>query len=132
MVEIFVKADILQNGIVLVDLPGEMDALDARSQVARRFYSKLDRLIVVASGDRAANNKTAMDLIRDDQIVDMEAEGKLNASNLGVVITKIDDMKWRSFIESEWPTGQVPAEVQHAVDRLGLLDDLRQGACDKE
>ncbi|KAM3551914.1 hypothetical protein ARSEF4850_007639 [Beauveria asiatica] len=132
MVEIFVKADILQNGIVLVDLPGEMDALDARSQVARRFYSKLDRLIVVASGDRAANNKTAMDLIRDDQIVDMEAEGKLNASNLGVVITKIDDMKWRSFIESEWPTGQVPAEVQHAVDRLGLLDELQSEVHDEE
>ncbi|XWW94488.1 hypothetical protein V2A60_002431 [Cordyceps javanica] len=125
MVEIFVEADILQNGIVLVDLPGQMDALDARSRVARRFYSKLDRLIVVASGDRAANNKTAMDLIRDDQIVDMEAEGKLNTSNLGIVITKIDDMKWRSFIESEWPTSQVPAEIQHAVDRLGLLEELQ-------
>lgn len=118
MVEIFVVADILRDGIVLVDLPGETDALDARSQVARRYYNKLDRILVVASGDRAVDNKTAVDLIREDQVVDMEADGKLRDGSLGLVVTKVDQMEWQDFVESEWPTDSVPEELQRAVDGL--------------
>lgn len=124
LVEVFVKADILRGGIVLVDLPGEMDALEARSQIARKYYNKLDQLMVVTPGDRAADNRTAMDLIREDQIMDMEADGKLNDSTLGIVVTKIDQMEWQVFVESEWPTSEVPAGLQEAkgaIETKGVL-----------
>lgn len=123
-VEVFVKADFLRGGIVLVDLPGEMDALEARSQVARKYYNKLDQLMVVTPGDRAADNRTAMDLIREDQIMDMEADGRFNDHNLGIVVTKIDQMEWQTFVESEWPTSEVPAGLQEAtraIETKGVL-----------
>lgn len=101
-VEIFLEARLLHGGIVLVDLPGEMDALEARSQVARQYYNKLDSLMVVTPGDRAIDNKTAMDIIRDDQIMDMEADGMIHENGLCVVVTKVDLMDWRNFIETEY------------------------------
>ncbi|KAJ6437538.1 60S ribosomal protein L6 [Purpureocillium lavendulum] len=118
MVEVFVEADILRDGIVLVDLPGEMDALDARSQVARKYYSRLDRLMVVAPGDSAKTSKTAKDLIREDQVVDMEADGMLDDNNLGIIVTKIDQMKWKYFMESEWPYKEIPDDLTQAKDSL--------------
>ncbi|KAJ6436179.1 dynamin family domain-containing protein [Purpureocillium lavendulum] len=118
MVEVFCEADILRDGIVLVDLPGEMDALDARSQVARKYYSRLDRLMVVAPGDSAKTSKTAKDLIREDQVVDMEADGMLDDNNLGIIVTKIDQMKWKYFMESEWPYKEIPDDLTQAKDSL--------------
>lgn len=118
MVEVFVEADILRDGIVLVDLPGEMDAVDARSQVARKYYSRLDRLMVVAPGDSAKTSKTAKDLIREDQVVDMEADGMLDDNNLGIIVTKIDQMKWKYFMESEWPSKEIPQDLTQAKDSL--------------
>jgi hypothetical protein len=50
-------------GLVLVDLPSEMDANDSRSEVARKFYGKVDRLMVVTPSDRAFDNKTQRALI---------------------------------------------------------------------
>lgn len=126
MVEIFVEADILRDGVVLVDLPGEMDALDARSQVARKYYNKLDRLMVVAPGDSAKTSKTAKDLIQEDQVVDMEADGMLDGNNLGIIVTKIDQMKWSYFMESEWPFQEFPKELTQATHNLEEQKRARQ------
>lgn len=118
MVDVFVKADILRSGIVLVDLPGEMDALETRSQVARRYYNKLDRLMVMAPGDRAFDNRTAIELIREDQAMDLEADGMIRDSGLCVVVTKVDQMDWRSFVETEWPADEIPPVVLVMMEEL--------------
>jgi hypothetical protein len=88
-------------GLVLVDLPGEMDANDSRSEVARKFYGKVDRLMVVTPSDRAFDNMTTANFIRDDRIYDIEAEGNADKDFLAVVISKIDHMNWRKFISTE-------------------------------
>ena len=99
MVDIFLPADILKNGVVLVDLPGEMDAVESRSRVAREFYVKLDRLMVVSPCERAADNRTAIELLRPDRVIDLDADGKLEPGCLAVVITKIDLMKWLAYAD---------------------------------
>ncbi|KAJ6437742.1 amylase cluster transcriptional regulator AmyR [Purpureocillium lavendulum] len=86
--------------------------------IAKSFYSNLDQLLVVTHCDRALDNRTAMELIRDDQIVDMEAECKINSNSLGVVVTKVDQMNWQTFLESEWPSTEVPAELATAADQF--------------
>ncbi|KAM4064519.1 dynamin family protein [Hirsutella rhossiliensis] len=121
-VEIFVEADLLRGGIALVDLPGEMDALDARSQVARRYYNKLDSLMVVTPGDRAIDNKTAMEIIRDDQIMDMEADGMIHENGLCVVVSKVDLMDWRNFVETEYSSQEISADFEHLDQNLRIKE----------
>ncbi|KZL80941.1 tat pathway signal sequence [Colletotrichum incanum] len=63
-VEIFLRSEVLRYGINLVDLPGVMDALESRAQIARNDLCRLEKRIVVTPATRAAdNNKAAADLI---------------------------------------------------------------------
>lgn len=117
IVDIFVKVPLLRPGIVLVDLPGESDALEARSQVARQYYNRVDLTMVVTPCDRAADNRTAVELLREDQILDLEADAKLDG-RLAVVITKIDQLDWRSFVENEWAPEDISAEFPQMMKTL--------------
>ncbi|KAK0615606.1 hypothetical protein B0T17DRAFT_644611 [Bombardia bombarda] len=66
-VEIYVKSELLKSGLVLVDLPGLSDAVEGRAAVARRYYQKLDVAVVVTEAVRAADEKTAVELMNDNQ-----------------------------------------------------------------
>jgi hypothetical protein len=85
------KRNQLKRGIVRVDLPSAMDALESRSQVARQFHHKLDAVMVIAPSDRASDKSTAVDLLREDQVQDLEAVGNLDSGSFCLVTTKIDD-----------------------------------------
>lgn len=108
-------------GLVLVDLPGEMDANEARSEVAKSFYGQLDRLMVVTPSDRASDNKTASDLIREDQICDIEADGKADNDFLAVIISKVDQLKWKRFVKDEVDPAEIsesfPKQYQSLMDK---------------
>ncbi|CAM1502730.1 Fc.00g075060.m01.CDS01 [Cosmosporella sp. VM-42] len=107
IIHIYVNAPILRCGISLVDLPGENDSLDSRSKVARNYYNKLDRLMIVTPCDRAADNATAANLLRDDQFADLEADGKIDEDSVCVVVTKIDAMVWTDFAGKEWQEAEI-------------------------
>ena len=100
---IYLPSDLLAQcpGLVLVDLPGETDASEARSEIAHSFYNKLHRLLVVTPSDRAVDNKTAADFIRDEHMCDLEADGKMEGEFLAVAISKIDLLQWREFATHE-------------------------------
>lgn len=101
--EIFLPSPFLKrcSGLVMVDLPGEMDALESRSQVSKQYYDSLDRMLVITPSDRAQDNRTASDLIRSDQVADLEASGKLQDDSIAVVITKVDHLDWCKFVDNE-------------------------------
>lgn len=99
VVDIFVDAEILRHGVVLVDLPGEMDANDGRAQVARDNYGMVDCLVIVTPVHRANDDQTSSELLREDLLVDLEGDGKMNANSLCIVSTKNDEMKWDLFID---------------------------------
>jgi predicted GTPase len=120
IVHFYLNVDnVLRQNITLVDLPGEMDALESRSKVAHAYYQKLDQLMVVTPGDRAADNHTAMSLLREDQILDMEADGK--SDSLCVVITKVDLMNWVSFVENEWSPEDVSDDFPALKAKYDML-----------
>ncbi|GJN86309.1 hypothetical protein PLIIFM63780_009888 [Purpureocillium lilacinum] len=121
-VTVFIRAELLENGgIVLMDLPGEADSLESRSQVAKNAYQSLYQLLVVTPGDRALDNRTAMELIRDDQILDMETQCKISNHSIGIAVTKIDQMNWQTFLKSEWPDKEVPAELAAASGKFDTV-----------
>lgn len=78
-VEIFVKADLLRGGVVLVDLPTEGSDLDSLTQAVRNTYHKLDRVIMVAEAYNAV-----VDVRR------LLSSGL--APELGVAIGKVDSI----------------------------------------
>jgi len=60
-----VKSSILEPGIVLVDLPGNLDSNAARSAIAERYSKELSVSCVVANVSRGISEKNAS-LISDD------------------------------------------------------------------
>ncbi|CAH0044431.1 unnamed protein product [Clonostachys solani] len=100
LVRIWLPSPLLSRclGLILVDLPGQMDALDSRSQVARGYYDKLDKMLIVTPADRAQDNRTATELIC---IYDLEVSGKLDDDSIAIIITKVDQLDWEKYVNTE-------------------------------
>lgn len=130
IVHIYVDAPLLRNGVVLVDLPGEMDATESRARIAKNYYNKLDRLMIVTPHDRACDDRTAADLIRDDQLVGLEADGKMNNDGFCVVVTKVDQLEWEDFANNEWDPEDIsvgfPALFHSFKERQTELEALKE------
>ncbi|KAK1496433.1 hypothetical protein CCUS01_02780 [Colletotrichum cuscutae] len=121
-VEIFLKAGILRHGLKLVDLPGVMDALESRAQIARSYLYRLEKRIVVTPATRAADNRAAADLVlseRETMFLDMD--NMLKGDSLCVAITKTDDIDDLAA-ESEFPTPEILA-ICDEINRRGGDDD---------
>lgn len=98
-VRIFVRADILKHGIVLVDLPGLGDINPARVQVAKSFFPKLALTVVIAPIIRATDEKTAHELLDENHEMRLQLDGKYNSHGFGFVLSKIDDMNLKSYLK---------------------------------
>lgn len=124
LAEIYSPSPVLRDcpGLVLVDLPGETDASEARSEVAHRYYNRLEGILVVTPADRATDNRTAMDFILNDHLCDLEANGKLQSNSLATMVTKIDLMDWKSYVSHE----EEPSDISEDFpEMLGAYDEQR-------
>ncbi|KAL0932899.1 tat pathway signal sequence [Colletotrichum truncatum] len=127
-VEIFLKSEVLRNGVKIVDLPGVMDALESRAQVARNYYYRLDKRIIVTPATRAADNKAAADLILSDHdINDLDMDDMLKRDALCIAVTKIDDIDITSAA-TEFPT----EEILDIVSNLQRLEGNEEQLTDDE
>lgn len=88
----FLRADILKNGIKLVDLPGLADMSDSRAAVAESFYSKLNLTMIVSPIIRAADEKTGGDLLDRCHEQRLKMDGKFDKKGLVFVLSKADDI----------------------------------------
>jgi gas vesicle protein len=91
-VNIYVKADILKGGLVLVDLPGLSDIVESRAAVARKYYQNLAVTAIVTPWVRAADERTAVSLMTENQELSMRMDGKFDGRSFGVVLSKADDI----------------------------------------
>lgn len=66
VVRVYVKADALSTGAVLVDLPGTQDSNAARGAVAADYMKRCTNLWIVAPINRAVDNKVAKSLLGSD------------------------------------------------------------------
>lgn len=119
-VDIYVPSELLRGGLILVDLPGELDATEARSDVAKKYYAKLDGLMVITPCDRAADNKTATDMLRDDQVLDLDVTGRID-NGMCIVSTKIDQMDWEKFVDSAMPAEAISSEFPALMEEFETL-----------
>ncbi|KAI0905624.1 hypothetical protein F4823DRAFT_632609 [Ustulina deusta] len=91
-VELFIKSDILRNGVALVDLPGLGDALRSRVLVAERAFDQLTATLIVSRATRAADNSTAVSLMSKHQEMAMMLDGKFNKQTFCVCLSQIDQI----------------------------------------
>ncbi|KAK3948301.1 hypothetical protein QBC32DRAFT_381705 [Pseudoneurospora amorphoporcata] len=115
-VKVYVKTDILRGGIVLVDLPGLGEIVESRAAVAKKFYDKLTVTIVVTPSVRAAGEKTAVDLMTENQEITMRMNGKLGDRGYCIVLSKADD-------GIDWET---TARNQRRQDDIKMMGDLHK------
>ncbi|RYC55471.1 hypothetical protein CHU98_g10738 [Xylaria longipes] len=97
-VELFVKSDILRNGVVLVDLPGLGDAVESRALVAERSFHQLTATMIVAQATRAADNSTAVNLMSKHQETAMMMDGKFHKETFCVCLSQIDQIDRRAAL----------------------------------
>ncbi|KAK3492663.1 uncharacterized protein B0T23DRAFT_358407 [Neurospora hispaniola] len=101
-VKVYVKSEVLRGGIVLVDLPGLGEIVETRAAVARKFYNKLTVSIVVTPSVRAAGEKTAVNLMTENQEINMRMSGKLDDRGYCVVLSKADDgVDWQTTARNQ-------------------------------
>ncbi|KAM0518265.1 hypothetical protein ACHAPS_007789 [Verticillium nonalfalfae] len=115
-VEIQLKSDVLRHGIKLVDLPGVADSLESRAAVAKDFFERLDKLIVVVHAVRAADNKAGSDamLMPATLSMDMGLDGRFEPDSLAVIVTKVDDINPKNA-ENDFPDDEI---IMAAVSTL--------------
>ncbi|EPE10307.1 hypothetical protein F503_05402 [Ophiostoma piceae UAMH 11346] len=98
VVRIYIKAEVLSTGVVLVDLPGFGDANLARDAVAEGYLSQCAALWIISPITRAVDDKEARALLDRSFKRQLVLDGSL--SNLTFVCSKTDDYDVRETVES--------------------------------
>ncbi|KAJ8128415.1 hypothetical protein O1611_g5217 [Lasiodiplodia mahajangana] len=109
-VELFVKSDILQNGVALVDLPGLGDAVESRALVAEKSFDQLTATMIVAQATRAADNSTAVNLMSEYQEIAMMMDGKFHKKTFCVCLSQIDQIDRKAALRK--PDAKANADLQ--------------------
>lgn len=113
-VDIYVKADILKGGLVLVDLPGLSDIVESRAAVARKYYQNLSVTAIVSPYVRAADERTAVNLMTENQELNMRMDGKFDSHSFCVVLSKSDDIDFGAVAKQEGWSNDLKAMADFA------------------
>ncbi|TVY48098.1 Nuclear GTPase SLIP-GC [Lachnellula cervina] len=90
VVHLLVKSEVLKNGIVLVDLPGNMDTNLARGAIADAYQQRLKITCVVAPISRAATDKPAQDLLGNVRQRTLKLDNRFSTDSLCFIVSKTD------------------------------------------
>ncbi|KAI0811308.1 hypothetical protein GGR55DRAFT_694932 [Xylaria sp. FL0064] len=118
-VELFIKSEILQNGVTLVDLPGLGDAVHSRELVAERAFDQLAATLIVTQATRAADNSTAVYLMSKHQEMAMMLDGKFHKETFCVKGKR----QLQGLLAEEVEKGRLKAKLQRRKkDLTGKLE----------
>ncbi|KAJ4391639.1 hypothetical protein N0V93_005258 [Gnomoniopsis smithogilvyi] len=132
VVKIFVRANALSTGVVLVDLPGTADSNAARSAVANKYMAECTSVWVVARITRAVDDKEAKNLLGRSSRIQMKLDGAY--SHLTFVATQTDGIDIQETIDSVDGDGQIQATYAREQQLTTMIEDLkhRSRRLDKE
>jgi len=128
VVRIYVKADILRCGIILVDLPGSHDTSAARVAVADNYRKNLTASVVCAPAVRAGSDRVAQELLGSVERRNMQLDGLYTSDSLFFVVTKIDDlMDYEAYIRDHENLQEAnKKDMQTIQDKLWRISDLQK------
>lgn len=124
-VRIYIKAEILRHGLVLVDLPGLGDSNTGRTQVAENYSKRLTYVWIVADIVRAIDDQVAKDLMGKSFRRQLLMDGKYDDKYVTFIMTKTDIINNEEVIES------LQLREKNLKDILGreadILKDIQDG-----
>lgn len=91
-VKLYIKAEVLKTGIVLVDLPGSSDDNAARNAIAANYMKNLDAIWVVADIVRAVDDKIATELLGRSFKRQLKMDGNYDSNHISFIMTKSDNL----------------------------------------
>ncbi|KAF4497275.1 GTPase SLIP-GC [Fusarium agapanthi] len=120
-VHMFVKSDILESGMTLVDLPGCSDSTASRSEIARNYSHLLDVRLVVSPIIRATDENQGQVLMQSGfDEAQMKIRGKYDGHGFGVVLSKTDQLSVDKYI-TDFLTEHDDTEVRDNKKQLKKL-----------
>ncbi|KAI4765676.1 hypothetical protein E4T52_09296 [Aureobasidium sp. EXF-3400] len=125
VVRLYVKADALSTGAVLVDLPGVADSNAARAAVAEGYMKQCTGLWIVSPINRAVDDKAAKNLLGSTFRRQLKYDGTYSAVTF--ICSKTDDI---SNTEAADSLG-LGDEIEELEDQLIAIERKRRTA-DKE
>jgi hypothetical protein len=128
VVKVRLKAPILQNGLVLVDLPGQGDYNVARARVSESYIRKLNHIWVVAKIDRAVDESIARNLLGSNFKRQLLMEDKYNSDFLAFIATHIDNVDYNNVIQQQQGKDKLLTDVlnKQKQQKLALADCVKQ------
>jgi len=114
LVKIHVKAPVLKNGLVLVDLPGLGDSNAGRTTVAENYIQNLQHIWICADIVRAVDDQVAKDLLGRGFRRQLLLDGRYHEDFVSFIMTKTDNINTNEVIRSL------------SLEELALKDIIRQ------
>lgn len=121
VVKIFVRANALSTGVVLVDLPGTADSNAARSAVAIKYMAECTSVWVVARITRAVDDKEAKNLLGRSSRIQMKLDGAY--SHLTFIATQTDGIDIQETVDAVDADGQIKATYAREEQLTGVIED---------
>lgn len=121
VVKIFVRAEALSTGVVLVDLPGTADSNAARSAVANKYMAECTSVWVVARITRAVDDKEAKNLLGRSSRIQMKLDGAY--SHLTFVATQTDGIDVQETIDAVDSDGQIQATYAREQQLSNMIEE---------
>lgn len=125
VVRIFVRANALATGVVLVDLPGTADSNAARSAIANKYMAECTSVWVVARITRAVDDKEAKNLLGRSSRIQMKMDGAY--SHLTFVATQTDGIDIQETIDSLDGDGQIQGTYVREQQLATKIEDEKRG-----
>lgn len=88
--KVYLEADILKAGVVLIDLPGQGDSNPARAKVADSYMQRVEGLCIALEAKRASDNNNGDKLLRQRIKQGLKMQGLGSVSSMCLVCTKTD------------------------------------------
>ncbi|KAG2164356.1 hypothetical protein JADG_004095 [Aureobasidium aubasidani] len=122
VVRLYVKADALSTGAVLVDLPGVADSNAARAAVAEKYMKQCTGLWIVSPINRAVDDKAAKNLLGSTFRRQLKYDGTYSAVTF--ICSKTDDISNTEATDSL----DLGDEIDKLEDQLTAIDRHRREA----
>ncbi|THX38594.1 hypothetical protein D6D11_09018 [Aureobasidium pullulans] len=122
VVRLYVKADALLTGAVLVDLPGVADSNAARAAVAEKYMKQCTGLWIVSPINRAVDDKAAKNLLGSTFRRQLKYDGTYSAVTF--ICSKTDDISNTEATDSL----DLGDEIDKLEDQLTAIDRRRREA----
>lgn len=128
------KSRVLQEGIILVDLPGSMDTNAARGAIAETYQKNLSVTCVVAPTARAASDKPAQDLLGKVAQRTLQLDNRFSADHLCFVVSKTDSslLVERYIRTHPGLEGTLADETAKGAEHQGKIATLEQFCMEKK